>query len=280
MSIEILTGGIEIIGKVWNSLADVLGKRIRVLEIKKLKDRNIDEALELYERLFKEEHRVAASDLIAWLKGYESSEPKDERIQHCLLVAKRNGVVVGVMKALYCPILRYVFIPYFGIDKKSDVVTRTVASTLLLRFFTKFLAQRWKNYKGIVFEVEAPRRGTPKLVTNECKARLRLFKELANRQSRQSVQIKIDYRQPHMADATHYAGAGYKMSLMLIPANVTPIDHIPKPVAAQLIKFLILRVYGTTQIIPTQKVKSYGQYLESFCCNLIESLPERVAIES
>ncbi|HEU5122570.1 MAG TPA: hypothetical protein VFW05_00745 [Verrucomicrobiae bacterium] len=278
MGLEVITGGIEVAGKLFESFGSVIGRRINIKELKKSNDRHIDDILDLYERIFKAEHKIPGSDLIAWLQTRDTTEPAEERIQQCLLFAKRKSAVVGVLKALYCPQSRYVLVSYLGIDKQSDTVSRKVARKMMISFFARFLNRKWKDYRGIVFEIETALPGMVKAEKDECRARLRLFRDIATQQNSRALHIKMDYHQPKMADEENYTGTGRKMTLMFIPKKHSG-DFIAKAIVENLLKFLLFRVYGTTQTISGRRKEAYGKYLNGIYKLTVNQLTEHVDVE-
>jgi hypothetical protein len=267
--------GLELLGKVGEWTFHRFGQRIALKEIKRAKDKDIDDTLDLYERLFKEEQRVASSDLVEWLRTEQASTA----IQHCLLVAKLRGKTVGILKALFCPKERYALISYFGIDNQ-DVVTRKVASKLLMRFFRKCLAKRWKDCDGVIFETDLPRSGLSKAENIERKARIRLFRDMARQHGHEACQIRFEYCQPKMADAFSLAGKERKMALMLIPIKKCDEGCICRSDFERALRFLIFGVYGSTQKVPNQRKDAYQTYLERIYRDLSNGTETEVALDS
>src|SRR6185503_8476681 len=171
----------ELIPKLGEWALDFLNKgkgRISIKEIKRKTDRDISEALELYERLFPEEHRIPASDLVRWLHIHLPPEERANSIEHCFLIAKLKGKVVGLLKTLYCPECHLVLVSYFGIDK-GELIARKVASKMILGLFNRFLDERWDSCAGILFETESEQKGLAKAINQARRAKIRLFKDIA-----------------------------------------------------------------------------------------------------
>lgn len=270
---------LELLGKVGEWTFHRVGQRIAVKEITRIKDKDIDDTLDLFERLFREEHRVASSDLVEWLRRNASAEQGTSAIQHCLLIAKRQGKTVGILKALYCPKDKYALLSYFGIEKE-DAITRKVASKILLRFFRKCLSKRWQECEGLAFEVDLPRPGTPKAENNERKARIRLFRDIARQHGHEACQIRFEYVQPKMADVFSGTERERRMALMLVPLKKCKGDCICRDDFERLLRFLIFGVYGTTQKIPSLKKQAYEAYLARLYKGLVQSTGTEVALDA
>lgn len=269
----------ELLSKVGEWTFHRVGQRIAVKEIKHIKDKDIDDTLDLYERLFREEHRVASSDLVEWLRQKRGGESDKRVIQHCLLIAKHRRRTVGILKALYSVEEKYALISYFGIDKE-DTITRKVASKILMRFFRKFLSKRWKTCDGLVFEVDIPRPRTPKSENNERKARIRLFCDIARQHGHDACRIRFEYAQPKMADVFSATERERRMGLMLIPLKKCESGCICSDDLERLLRFLIFGVYGTTQKIPKQKKQAYDAYLARFYAGLISACGTEVPLDA
>jgi hypothetical protein len=276
---ELILGGIEVVAKVIGLASDTVWRRVRVREIKNRNDRHIDDTLDLYEKLFKEEHRIAPSELVAWLQGEHGGDSGSEPLQQRLLIATRKGAVVGMLKLLYCAKCRYVFISYFGVDKTADTAARKVASKMIVRFLARYVSSKWKKCRAILFEIEIPHSRMTKVEKEECKARLRLFRDVVRRQGRTVFELKVDYRQPLMADAMSYSGTGRAMSLMFMPIGFDAVESIPRDDAEQMLRFLLLRVYSTAQTIAPKKRVAYKKYLVRLYESTIALLAERVDVE-
>jgi hypothetical protein len=263
----------ELLGKVGEWTVNRVGERIVVKELKKPKDKDIDNTLDLYERLFKEEHRVAPSDLVEWLRKKDQGG-NQPNLEHCLLIAKHKAKTVGILKVLYSREQKYALICYFGIDKEH-AITRSIAGKLLLRFFRKYLDKRWCDCDGLVFEIDLPHPGLTKEEKTERTARIRLFQDIARQHGHDVCQIAFDYYQPKMGDSFRSAAKERKMGLMLVPIKKCESECICRPDFDRLLKFLIFGVYGSTQKIAAQKKQAYNSYLN----RLFESMTQDITGE-
>jgi hypothetical protein len=273
-----IEGAASLLEKVGAWFVKKWGRYIRIKEIKKLKDEDIFEAFELYERLFKEEHRIVPSDLVAWLRQKGSQEEAKVSLQHCLLVAKRHGAVVGILKAIFCPDARFVFISYFGIDR-ADAITRKAASKMMLYLFKSYLLKKWRECEGIAFEMDMPQVGLTKDENDKRKARLRLFRDMARHQGYNAFKLKIDYRVPKVGEDTSYSGLGGKMGLMFIPIKERDPGTLPRTYIDRLLNFIIFRIYATTQVMPNRKRNAYVAYLGTIHATIFGSLADDVELE-
>jgi hypothetical protein len=274
-AIELVAGAVELGRKV----VALFGQRIKVREVKSARDGWVDDTLDLYERLFKEEQRIAASELVAWLQGEHSGAPGQPALQQRLLIGTYRGTVVGMLKLLYCSQSQYGYIAYFGIDKAADVAARKVASKLMIRFLKRYVNRKWKKCRAILFEVETPLSSMSKAERGECEARLRLFRDVVRRQGHRVFRLKIDYRQPLLADAKSYSGTGRQLTVMFIPTIANSSPSVPRRNVEAMLEFLLLRVYSTAQTIDPWRKQEYEAYLKRLYEKALASLPEHVEIE-
>jgi hypothetical protein len=266
---------LKFLGKISEWAIDCLASRIIVKEIKRQTDKDINDTLELYERLFKDEHRVASADLVAWLR--QTSDEMHYTLQHCLLIAKHKKKPVGILKVLYSKYEKYGLICYFGIDK-SSVPPRAIASRLLLRFFKEYLDKHWRECDGLAFEIDLPYPRLTKKEKTERIARHRLFKEIAHRHGHDVCKIGFDYFQPKMADNFQSATKERKMGLMLIPIKKCKTACICRPDFDRLLKFLIFGVYGGTQKIARENKTAYDDYLTRLYASLTKDTKDEVQL--
>jgi len=285
MSAEVEATGeaIGIISRIIGWVSHRLGRRIKIKELKRATDSDLHETAELYERLFKEEFRVYPAELTAWLRESSSKNQTAKSLQHCLLIAKRRGKVVALLKAMYCPISGWAFIAYFGVDK-ADTVTRKIASKLLMKFFSKYVFSRWKNCRGVAFEIECCPSNASKEQKLECNARRRLFKDIARHQGHHAFEVKIDYHQPLMADAPQYRGMGRKMSLMVVLTKdcdsvQCKIEEIKRADVEAILNFLYFNIYGMTQEIPNRRRDEYHRHLAKVYAKVSETVKDAVELE-
>lgn len=264
-----------LLGKVAGWIGEWWKGRLSIREIQKHKDKHIEDTLELFERLFNEEDRIASSDLVAFLRPEAVRNKNKAALKHCLLIAKKNREVVALLKALYCPVSHYVLLSYFGIDK-SDIITRKIASALLLRFFRNHVEKKWRSCRGIVFEIEAMERRRERIKKEERSARLRLFRELAKRLGFQAYVVDIDYVQPHMAEERDFSKIHRKMTLVLMPRYRLTEEHLTKEEGERMLWFLIMRIYGTTQDLSRQRREIYHEYLEKLHTAMASTLLETI----
>ena len=286
MSDEIAAAGevIGILNRIVGWVSHRLGKRIKIREIRRKRDSDIHDTLELYERLFKEEFRVYPAELTAWLRVTNQESKLDAALQHCLLIAKRRGKVVALLKAIYCPESCWAFIAYFGVEK-ADFVTRKVASKILMKLFSKYVFSRWKHCKGVTFEIESAAATSPKEQKDECRARLRLFRDIARHQGRHAFEVRIDYHQPMMADARAYRGTGRKMALLVVLTKECDTQNclaeaMKRSDVEQLLQFLYFKIYAGTQEIPNKKREAYMKHLRKIFERASASLTDSVDLES
>ena len=276
-SIEIPENIKGILAKFASWLVSQWTGRLRIKEIRSEGDKDIEDSLELFERLFKEDDRVASSDLVAFLRPPEKNEGRKDSLQHCFIIAKHGRKVAALLKAIYCPISRYVLVCYFGIDK-SDLITRRIASPLMLRFFRKYIQKRWNDCEGILYEAESPDGRARKKDNDERKARLRLFRELSKRLGFHAYAIDMKYAQPHMADVKDFSAEHRKLTLIAMPPRRLKEEVLPKAACEKILWFLILRIYATTQVMTQQRRKTYLEYLNKLHSEMTAQLTDVVEL--
>jgi hypothetical protein len=270
--------GLGLISKCIGWISNRLGRRIRIREIKNNKDSDIHETLDLYEKIFKEDHRIVSSDLIGWLRETKLQRQDSAALSHCLLIAKCKGKVTAMLKAIRCPKSHIAFIAYFGVEK-SDAITRRLASKMLLRFFKHHLAKRWKNCNYIIFEADTPAPRIPKLENEERKARLRLFRDIARQQGLNAYQLKIDYSQPKMADAASFNGAGRKMALVVIPTQPGVLEAMNRSDVESIVSFLFFRIYSGTQLMQKKTSGAYAKHLRKVYSGIMTPLDDWIELQ-
>ena len=252
---------------------------MRVREISKLSDRDIDETLEVFEQLFPEQHRIASSDLVAWLNEEFHLLGGLPPLEHCLLIAKRRGRVIGMLKALYCPQTQFGLVSYFGIVK-TDAIARKVASKLILRFFKAYIKKRWRKCVKLICEVDDVTIAKSKKERNERIARARLFRDLARRHGVDAYTLNIAYTEPRLAEASDSETIGPPMSILVIPTCPLEACSISRQECSQLLWFLLMRVYGGTQVMLPPQRASYSKYLSDLHDKLTTALPDEVKLQA
>lgn len=253
--------------------------RTYVKRISKVDDKDIDGFLDLYDRLFDESVRLSPEEILRWIEQDRLGGRGKSRIRRdYLLVCKIGDKVVGFLKAIYSYRSRYMFVAYYGVDKRSPQA-RAIASTVLVRALLKLVQRDIKDCQGLVFEVEAPDPSLAKSENARRKARIRLFKEVARRWHYRVYGIGITYLQPEMPTDPGEVAEETRLELLYLPLgqNVRR-GSLTKAQVINILQFIYLEIYSPSFEGDPGRHEQYQLYLRSLLRRYESGLHRRVPL--
>lgn len=159
-------------------------------------------ALDLYRKRLPEEHRVAEDDMVRWIREDEERRRRDSNpiLTDWFIVAKFRGRVCGFLIFHYNPTTGLLLIAYMVVANTPGIPVNAVSAALgsqvrhLLRSRPEL-----RECKGLVVEVEDPRKETNPRKQSEALARIRGFCTLSETQGFSLRALDFDYLQPKLS---------------------------------------------------------------------------------
>ncbi|MBI4908146.1 MAG: hypothetical protein HY820_31260 [Acidobacteria bacterium] len=169
-------------------------------------DPDLDAALKLYAKKIPDDQRFETADIVRWIR----EDRITRRTVHgaptdWFVVAKMRRRVCGFILFHYYPSTHLALFAYMVVANTPGVPFDAVSSTLCSSI-SRLLKRRGelRGYKGLVLEVEDPRKERSNQKQTESLARIRRFCTLAEMQGFSLRAFDIDYKQPRLSldDAT------------------------------------------------------------------------------
>ncbi len=242
--------------------------RIIVKLVTKQNDPDIDDFILLYDEVIEENTRITPEEIIRFIGCHE---PTTERsVCDYLFLCKKDGNLIGFLKAIYCVQKKTLFIAYLGIDKESEEARKQATFSLYYELH-KLMKKKLKDCKAVVFEVE-----TSKLIKSN--AKLRLFKNAAERFKFPCYRFDIDYFQPEMPSDSGSISKE-QTALMFIPLGGLPNAkrEIDKPTMLYYLDFIYTKIYARVYD-DSEMNQVYKMYLGDLIKEYDRNLPAKIKL--
>ena len=245
-------------------------KKTKCKLITKREDINLDDFILLYDEVIEDNTRISPEEILKFIGNHKQSD----KIKVCdyLYLCIKERKLIGFLKFIYCYKQNYLFIAYLGIDKKNGIA-RQEASIALYSKLKKMLKKKFKHCKGIFFEVESSR-------TKGGVAKMRLFKNAANRNKFECYKIGINYIQPEMPTDKGSINPE-KAELLFIPLGANKNRHttIHKELVLEYLTFIYKKIYG--RVYDDKELNFlYQNYLSELLNDYRNNLPTKIPIDS
>lgn len=237
---------------------------LRVKELKKGTEPEIEEFINLYNSRIKENLRICVEEILQFVE-----RRKDEAVEHHLYICKKMNKTVGFVKFMYSERHKYIFIAYAAIDKEDSVARQYAANLMLKKIYKKFL--KTKKATMILTEIERGTNGSYKTGLGKLiSRRLKKFKK-------QSYICKFDYLQPSMPDDNFGDINEEILSLVYIPMYVMANTRISKSELLNILQSIYFEIYyPSCNEITACDCNNYNFYLESIMEIYKDNLPEYI----
>lgn len=237
---------------------------LRVKELKKGTDPEIEEFINLYNLRIKENLRICAEEILQFIERREG-----EVVEHHLYVCKKLSKTVGFIKFMYSEQHKYVFIAYTAIDKEDSVARQYAFNLMLRKIYKKYL--KTKKATMILTEIERGTKGNYKT------GLAKLISRYAKKFKKQSYIIKFDYLQPSMPDDEYGDVSEEILSLVYIPMYTMANMKMPKNELLSILQTIYFEIYyPSCNEITACDCNDYNSYLESIMDIYKSDLPEYI----
>lgn len=255
--------------------------RVKVKLVKKSNDRDLEEFVDVYNKLIGENIRIDPTEIIRWVDEDRALRKlKTHSYLHYLFLGKLGGNVVSFLKTMYHKDTHYMFIAYYGIDTSVDRARR-LAAPAMMESLAKLIKTELKNCKAVICEVEPLDPNQSETENTQRKARIRLFKETARRMNFAMYEIGVDYWQPQMEIPEDGSFSGERSLLLYAPLDDS-IRHnkkISKEKMLDILRFIYLQIYRPTFRHDPEKDISYQVYLNTILQYYEENLPTEIPLK-
>lgn len=263
-----LIGGSGLVG-IGTYLVNRFTGRIVVKLVTKLDDPDIDDFILLYDKVIDENTRITPEEITRFIGCHTPANGRT--VCDYLFLCKKNGSLIGFLKAIYCVEKKTLFIAYLGIDKENEAARKEATLSLYYKL-QKLLKKELKDCKAVVFEVE-----TSKLTKSN--AKLRLFKNAAERLKFPCFRFDIDYFQPEMpSDAGSISKE--QTALMFIPIGNNSVikREIDKQTMLDYLDFIYTRIYA--RVYDDKELNQvYKMYLDDLIKEYDKNLPDKIKLK-
>lgn len=243
-------------------------QRVIVKLVKNSNDTDLDDFILLYDDVIEENTRITPDEIMRFIGCHKPN--KGITICDYLFLCKKESVVIGFLKALYCVEKKILFIAYLGIHKGNEIARKQAALSLYKKV-KRLLKGKYKGCKSIIFEVETTQ-------ITKSNAKLRLFKNAAQRYKFKCYRFDINYCQPEIPTDTGYI-PGEQTALMLIPfeCEISTKLEIDKETMISYLDFLYSKIYGRVYA-DTDLNQVYKSYLNDLLNEYKQKLPEKIKL--
>lgn len=239
-------------------------------------DPDLDVALELYRKRIPDDQRFDPSDIVRWIREDERSRaakgPSD-----WFVVAKYRKQVRGFVLFHYYPVSRLALFAYMVVANTPGINFSSVSRSLT-RAIAQFLKRRQglRGCRGLVMEVEDPRRERTARKQNEALARISRFCTLAEMNGLSLRVLDFDYKQPKLSLEQP---DGSERPMLLLSARMRKDNSPTAPYRAEaeeLLAFIYGHVYPEGYSIDTNQNLAYRQYCEDLLRREMDTLPSEI----
>jgi len=254
---------------------------VKVKLLTKSTDKDVEGFVELYDKLIDENQRIDPAEIISWIdEDRVLRKLETHNYLHYLFVGKLSGSVVSFLKTMYCKDTQYMFIAYYGIDTSVERARR-LAAPAMMKSLANLIKKDLKDCKAVIAEVEPPNMKIDERENTERRARIRLFKETANRLSYPMYEIGIKYLQPQMEIADDEKYLEEESILLYAPvSDPKPYNKkIPKEKVLDILRFIYLQIYRPTFRHDPENDFSYQRYLNTLLQHYETTLPDTVSLK-
>ena len=204
-------------------------KRNYIKRIRSKDDPDIEELVEVYEKIIDSNVKIDQQCLILGLEVF-----KDYNLRDYLFVAKSAKKIIGFTDATMDLDRNFLFVSYFGIDK-SNKIARENTSIRMASYLLKYITKKHRGINGIFFEVESPLNDISNSV--RLSARIKTFKNLFKKIDFDAWEIDYDFIQPQISNSDGLILDEQKTRLMYVPFDKTSITtHIDKAIILKLLE--------------------------------------------
>jgi hypothetical protein len=244
-------------------------------------DPDLDAALELYRKKIPDDQRFETTDIISWLREDKISRhgaDRDAAPTDWFVVAKYKRRVCGFILFHYYPGVRLALFAYMVVAASPGSASPNIAANTLCSYASKLLKTRREllGCRGIVLEVEDPRKEKGKYKQDECLARVRRFCTLAEMQGFSLRALDFTYKQPKLSTD---APPDTERPMLLLSARIreNPANaQNQRSEAAELLSFVYTRVYPEGYSMDALENGEYRDYCLALLNRELANLPAQV----
>jgi hypothetical protein len=254
---------------------DRYSRRSYIKRIVKTNDPDIEQLLDIYEKIIDQNIKIDQQYIVGNLYTNVKYNYKSY-----LFIAKFEKKVIGFTDLTIDFNKKYIFVSYFGVDK-ANKVAREKASIQMASFVLKFFQKKYKNIRGIIFEVESPFNINANSI--RLNGRIRTFKNLFQKIGLKSHEIDYDFIQPEIPKEEISILEEQKIRLIYVPLNDSPIvGNVDKEIIINILEMIYLGLYE--RIIQDGEAdegfsQNYPQYISKIYQKYVDELPQRIKIK-
>jgi len=195
---------------------------------------------------------------------------------HFVLLAYREGQVIGFINAIYLPAAKTCFIAYVGAERGGDLANGRVIMCML-RKLSRLLAPLTR--RGLcdwaVYEL------THRDSSARRMARFRLFRNYAQSYGLNAYRVGIPYYQPDMAVDDYELTTRSRADLVVVPLDETGARMTSLPIlwVHQLVESIYIEVYLASWHHRPELTDKYKRYLKDVADRVTASAPDLVPLQ-
>ena len=250
-------------------------KRNYIKRIRSKDDPDIEELVEVYEKIIDSNVKIDQQCLILGLEVF-----KDYNLRDYLFVAKSAKKIIGFTDATMDLDRNFLFVSYFGIDK-SNKIARENTSIRMASYLLKYITKKHRGINGIFFEVESPLNDISNSV--RLSARIKTFKNLFKKIDFDAWEIDYDFIQPQISNSDGLILDEQKTRLMYVPFDKTSITtHIDKAIILKLLETIYFNIYDRViKYSETDEVfiQNYPVYISGIHKKYIDELAQKIKVK-
>jgi hypothetical protein len=246
-------------------------------------DPDLDGALNLHRKRLPEDQRCADEDIVRWIREDSDRRRRDANpiLTDWFIVAKFKHRVCGFVIFHYGSAASLMLVAYMVVENTPGVPVNAVSAALASQVRTLLRNRReLQGCKGLIVEVEDPRKEAGTCKQNESLARIRRFCTLAETQGFTLRALDFDYRQPKLSLEAQTP----ETPLLLLSARVRPAESgvagSAREETMQALSFVYQNVYPDGYSNVDDEQMAYGIYCENLMSTTLSSLPEPLRVLS
>jgi len=247
--------------------------QVEISRVSDPEDDDLHEALILYKKRLPEHERDQDDDIIRWFQEIEA-ETKNGicELKDYFLVARLGDRVCGLMYFHYYPETKLAFVSYLVTDGDNDTTQSRVTNRLAKRA-GKLLKKEAKGLIGFVAETDDPRRAESSPKRLEARARIKLFRKIAQTQRAALMVLDMPYVQPRTSLEERDAQATPMVLIYARPGRINKLPFIPKADGERILRFVYNTVYADE--FPDSDGR-YREHLRGLLEKQLAQLPDQI----
>lgn len=239
-------------------------------------DPDLDVCLDLYRKRIPDDQRFDPSDIVRWIREDERSRaakgPSD-----WFVIAKYRKQVRGFVLFHYYPVTQLALFAYMVVANTPGVNFNSISRSLT-HAIARFLKRRreLRGYRGLVMEVEDPRKEKTTRKRDEALARISRFCTLAEMNGLSLRVLDFDYKQPKLSLEEP---DGSERPMLLLSARTRQADSVGgsyRSEVEELLVFIYMNVYPEGYSADAEQNRAYRRYCEELLDREKKTLPGQI----